>query len=36
MSYSMILDDLKNIEDAINECVEEIKMQKQEQKEEKE
>ena len=28
LSYSMILDDLKSIEDAINECVEEIKKQK--------
>ncbi len=34
LSYSMILDDLKNIEDAINECVEDIKKQK-ELKEEK-
>ena len=28
LSYSMILDDLKSIEDAINECVEEVKKQK--------
>jgi len=35
ISYSMILDDLKSIEDAINECVEDIKKQKEEQKDEK-
>lgn len=34
ISYSMIMDDLKSIEDAINECVEEIKTQKSEQKDE--
>ena len=32
ISYSMIMDDLKSIEDAINECVEAIKTQKSEQK----
>ena len=32
ISYSMIMDDLKSIEDAINECVEAIKSQKSEQK----
>jgi len=32
ISYSMILDDLKLIEDAINECVEEIKKQKESQR----
>lgn len=32
ISYSMIVDDLKSIEDAINECVEAIKNQKSEQK----
>lgn len=36
MGYSMIENDLKNIQDAINECVEDIKNQKEEQKEEKE
>lgn len=36
IDYSMIEDDLKNIEDAINECLEKIKKQKEEQKEEKE
>ena len=35
IGYSMILDDLKDISDAINECVEDIKSQKNEQKEEK-
>ena len=35
VGYSMILDDLKDISDAINECVEDIKSQKNEQKEEK-
>jgi len=33
ISYSMILDDLKFIEDAINECVEDIKKQKENKKE---
>lgn len=36
MGYSMIEDNLKNIQDAINECVEDIKNQKEEQREEKE
>ncbi len=36
ISYSMIVDDLKDISDAINECVEDIKKQKEEKKEEKE
>ncbi len=35
VGYSMILDDLKDISDAINECVEDIKSQKNIQKEEK-
>ena len=35
VGYSMILDDLKDISDAINECVEDIKSQKNERKEEK-
>ncbi len=34
VSYSMILDDLKSIEDALNECVLDIKKQKEEKKEE--
>lgn len=34
ISYSMINDDLKLIEDAVNECVEDIKKQKEEKKEE--
>lgn len=34
ISYSMIMDDLKSIQDAINECVEDIKNQKSEQKDE--
>ena len=35
IAYSMILDDLKDISDAINECVEDIKNQKNVQKEDK-
>ncbi len=34
ITYSMILDDLKSIEDAINECIEDIKKQKESKKEE--
>ena len=34
ISYSRIMDDLKSIQDAINECVEDIKNQKSEQKDE--
>ncbi len=34
ITYSMILDDLKSIEDAINECIEDIKKQKENKKEE--
>lgn len=34
LTYSMIVDDLKSIEDAINECVEDIKKQKETKKEE--